>query len=330
MLSSFTPGARDVVPIEASALTSLPSQVVWLDMLEPSPEEVDAVERRLGIAMPTREEMREIEASSRVYEEGEAHVLTTTVLYRADEPPPQTTQVSFILKGGLLLTLRFAAPQPFRTLKQRLERLERHTIQLGSAEEVLFWLLDAIIARHADVMERAQLDVDELSMRIFGAARPGKDAEKPDLIDALARIGRSGDTLSKVRECLHTIDRALLAISATELLPPDCRKEARQRARALSRDVQSLTDQIAFVSSKIELLLEATLGMISIEQTNIIKIFSVLAIVLLPPTLIASIYGMNFALMPELAWPWGYPLALLLMVLSAMVPYVYFKRKGWL
>jgi magnesium transporter len=331
MLYSYRRGAREVVPVEAAALAQLPPEVIWLDMVEPSEAETEAVEHWLGIEMPTREEMREIEASSRVYEADDAAYLTATLLYLADNPPPLTTEVSFILKSHLLVSLRFATPQPFRTLRQRLERLERHaTQQLSTAQGVLLWLIDAIIARLADVMERAQQDIDELSMRIFGAARAEKAGERPDLLEAMARIGRNGATLSKVRESLHTLDRALLAIGVTELLPPDCRKEARQRAKALSRDVQSLTDHVGFVSSKIDLLLEATLGMINIEQTNIIKIFSVLAMVFLPPTLIASIYGMNFDVMPELHWAWGYPLALALMVLAAVIPYAYFKRKGWL
>lgn len=327
MLHSFTRGAREMVPVEAEALAGLPADVVWLDMLEPSAVEVDVVERWLGIEMPTREEMREIEASSRVYEENGAIYLTATLVYHADNPQPQTTQLSFIVKNGLLVTLRFATPQPFRTLRQR---LARYGPGLAGADAVLFWLIDAIIARLADIMERAQLEVEELSTRIFSAAQPAAGAGRPDLLDALGRVGRNGDTLSKVRESLHTLDRVLVALSATQLMSADGRKEARQRAKTLVRDVQSLADQTVFLNSKIEILLEATLGMVNIEQTNIIKIFSVLAIVFLPPTLIASIYGMNFDLMPELHQPWGYPLALVLMVLSAVVPYAYFKRKGWL
>ncbi len=126
------------------------------------------------------------------------------------------------------------------------------------------------------------------------------------------------------------MQRILLGVSTTERLPAGARKDARQRARALNRDVGSLIDHCSFLSNKINLLLDATLGLINIEQTNIIKIFSVLAIVFLPPTLIASVYGMNFAMMPELHQPWGYPFAILLMVLSAILPYLFFKRRRWL
>src|SRR5262249_8238864 len=191
-------------------------------------------------------------------------------------------------------------------------------------------LLDATVARLADVLERVQLDVDELSSRIFGAARPDKAEERPDLLDALERVGRAGDTMSKVRESLHTLHRVLLAVSITESLPPGTKKESRQRAKALNRDVLSLTDQVAFVNTKIDLLLNATLGMINIEQNAIIKIFSVVAVVFLPPTLIASIYGMNFQAIPELRWEIGYPFPLLLMIVSAILPFWSFKRRGWL
>jgi magnesium transporter len=315
------------VPVEPDDVAGLADDVAWIDMRVPSPAEIAAVEQRFGIEMPTREEMREIEASSRVYEEDEALYLTATVVFLSDQPPPRTTEVSFILKRGQLITLRFADPQPFRSMAAR---LDRSGPTLGSGQAVFFWLLDAIVARLADVMERVQSEVDGLSARIFGAARPEKGQEKPDLLDALERIGRAGDTMSKVRESLHTLHRILLAVGITENLPPGTKKEARQRAKALNRDVLSLTDQIGFLNSKIELLLNATLGMINIEQNAIIKIFSVVAVVFLPPTMIASIYGMNFEIMPELHWAVGYPFALGLMVLSAVLPFLYFKRKHWL
>jgi magnesium transporter len=327
MLYCFAKAARASVPVEPEGLAAWAEDPVWVDMQTPTPAEIAAVEQRFGIEMPTREEMREIEASSRVYEEDEALYLTATVVFLADQPPPRTTEISFILKRGHLVTLRFADPQPFRSMTPR---LDRSGPTLGSAHAVFFWLLDGIIARLADVMERVQLDVDGLSARIFGAARPEKGREKPDLLDALERIGRAGDTMSKVRESLHTLQRLLLAVSITETLPPGTKKEARQRAKALNRDVLSLTDQVAFVNTKVDLLLNATLGMINIEQNAIIKIFSVVAVVFLPPTLIASIYGMNFEIMPELHWLIGYPFALFLMVLSAILPFLYFKRKRWL
>ena len=326
MLAIFRRCRRELEPVTMTG-DAVPADVVWIDMLEPTAEEKALVQRAVGIEMPTREEMREIEASSRVYEEGDGLFMTATLLIHADTPPPNTTEVTFIVVGDRLVTLRYADPQPFRSLRLR---LERHGPSLTGGLAVYFWLMDAAIARLADILERQSLDVDTMSGRIFNAARLPKGEERPDLLEAIEQVGRNGDTASKVRESLHTLQRVLFAISTTEHLPPTLKKDVRSKAKALVRDVQSLTDHAGFLSHKTNLLLDATLGMINIEQNNIIKIFSVVAVVFLPPTLIASIYGMNFQIMPELSWVVGYPFALVLMIVSAIMPYLYFKRRGWL
>ncbi len=329
MLGTFKRHGRALETVQLRPGLDLAEEIVWVDLLTPTMEEKRFIEGALGIEVPTREEMREIEASSRVYEEGEALYLTATVPVNADEPSPTSTEITFIVKQDRLVTLRYAEPRPFRGVSSR---LERQGALLPNGVAVLFWLLDAIIARLADVLERVTADMDGLSHEIFASAtsKPGASHERPDLVQALARIGRDGDTASKVRDSLLTLQRILLGVSTSERLPAGARKEVRQRARALTRDIGSLTDHCGFLSSKINLLLDATLGLISIEQTNIIKIFSVLAIVFLPPTLIASVYGMNFAAMPELHWRWGYPFAIVLMVLSAILPYLFFKHRRWL
>jgi magnesium transporter len=329
MLATLSRFAREYQVVEASPEGELAPEVIWIDLRAPSPEEVRFVEQVLGIAMPSREEMQELEASSRVYEESEALFLTATVLVHADEPPPATTEITFVLKGDRLVTLRYEDPQPFRTLRSR---LERSGAGLGTGQAVFFWLVEQIVARHSDILEKTDLEVDTLSSTIFGAAsKNGKDtAAQPDLVDTVERIGRSGDTTAKLRESLLTLQRVLLAVGVSELAAVGNRKDTRARAKALVRDVQSLLDHTTFLSQKIGFLLEATLGLINIEQNKIIKIFSVVAVVFLPPTLIASIYGMNFEYMPELAWPLGYPFAVILMLLSAVLPYLLFKRRGWL
>jgi magnesium transporter len=329
MLATYTRCAREMFVHEQPPEGELPAEVIWFDLRSPSPEEVRFVERALGIAMPSREEMQEIEASARVYEESEALFLTATLLVHADEPPPATTEITFVLKGDRLVTLRYEDPQPFRTLKSRLERAGSG---LGTAQAAFFWLMDQIVARLADILEKTDLDVDELSAEIFGAAakRRAKAGARIDLVRTVDRIGRNGDTAAKLRESILTLQRVLLAVATSQLVLGSNRKEVRARAKALVRDVQSLSDHTTFLSQKTSFLLEATLGLINIEQNNIIKIFSVVAVVFLPPTLIASIYGMNFEFMPELSWPLGYPFALLLMVLSAALPYGLFKQRGWL
>jgi magnesium transporter len=322
MLSLFAKRDRIGRAVEPAALTEALAEAIWIDMLQPTAEEIQAVEAALEIAMPTREEMREIEASSRVYEETEAVYLTASLPVNAETDAPELTEVSFILKGDRLVTLRYAEPQPFKTLAQRLER--QGGFEHG--ESAFFWLVDAIVARLADLLERAAVDVDNLAAEVFRAA----DGERPDLVAAIARVGRAGQLSGRVRESLLTLNRILLFVGQAGSLPIAMRKDARTRAKSLNRDVVSLSAHADFVSNKVTFALDATLGLINIEQTKIIKIFSVLAMVFLPPTLIASIYGMNFEVMPELQWPLGYPFALVLMVISAVVPYLFFKRRGWL
>ncbi len=328
MLAIFQQGGRALTEVDPATAVDLPEQTVWLDLFQPTPEEIAFVDRMLAIELPTRDEMREIEASARVYEADGALFLTATMLVHVDRPPPDTSEITFVLKGEMLVTLRYADPQPFRGMPAR---IERHGPAMHSGLTVLLWLVDQIVARTADVLERAALDIDLLSREIFGAANAHKPKrERINLLEAIERIGRSGDTATRDRECLLTLARVVLAVSAWESVPPAHRKEARARAKAIHRDIASLTDHATFLANKISLLLDATLGMINIEQTNIIKIFSVLSIVLLPPTLIASIYGMNFEFMPELHWRLGYPLSVALMLLSAFVPFWYFRRRGWL
>jgi magnesium transporter len=311
----------------AQAGDAVPEGAVWLDLLEPTPAEERTVEQLLGVEVPTREEMREIEASSRLYQENGALYLTLTAVTRSESARPETSAITFILAGGRLATLRYADLLSFRTF---VAYAEKHAGAGDSAPLVLAGLLEAIVERIADVLERIGGELDALSAGIFAPPDPARRAadSSRDLRALMQQIGRSGDLLSKARESLASQSRllAFLQQTATTGLAED----QRARHHNLTRDVASLADHAAFINSKISLLLDATLGLINIEQNNIIKIFSVASVVFLPPTLIASIYGMNFRHMPELDWPVGYPLALGLMVASAILPYVYFRHRGWL
>jgi magnesium transporter len=300
-------------------------QTVWIDLLNPTPEEEDRVEKALKIDVPTREEQQEIEVSSRLYQENGAHFMTATVVYHADQAEPAMTPVTFILAGPRLITVRYAEPRAFSIFAARCNRSEP---DLKNGAAVLIGLIETIIDRLADFIERIQVEVDGLSHTIF--AIKGGVASRQRRFDVLLRaIGSEGEITSKARESAHSLGRLLtfLAHAANE------RKEEKPlqaRIRTAARDVGSLTDHVTFLAGKIIFLLDATLGMINIQQNDIIKIFSVAAVVFLPPTLLASIYGMNFRHMPELDWVFGYPFALILMVLAAVLPYIYFKRKGWL
>lgn len=301
----------------------LPEGAVWVDLISPDDDMIAAVERQLGIDLPSREEMREIETSSRVREEEEGLYLTATVISKSDTDAPERTAISFILAGQRLVTLRHAEPAPFGTFAAY---LLRHPQACASGDLLLIGLLEAIVDRLADILERAGDEVDSLSRRVFLAddARPGS----LDFHETLRHTGKIGDLLSKARESLATLARVFTFLA--QAFAESASKERRNRIRTLSLDAQSLSDYLAFLSNKVSFLLEATLGMINIEQSNIIKLFSVMAVVFLPPTLVATIYGMNFHVMPELDWPLGYPLALLVMLASAVLPYLFFKWKRWL
>jgi magnesium transporter len=191
-------------------------------------------------------------------------------------------------------------------------------------------LLEAIIDRIADALETVGTEVDGLSREVFRNKAANVSKKTRDLRSVIEQIGSKGDFLTMIRESLLSIARHVAYYSALDTAEHRMNKDARQRAKLVQRDVAFLSDHASFLSSKIDFLLDATLGLINLEQSQTIKIFSVAAVVFLPPTLVASIYGMNFESMPELEWLLGYPLALGLMLLSAALPYLYFKRRGWL
>jgi magnesium transporter len=319
--------AADGILVPRDGTNGLSDATAWIDLLNPTREEDLLVEQTLGIAVPTREEMAEIEASSRLYHEGGAHYMTAVVLSQSGAPnePPAATPITFILAGDRLVTVRYAEPRGIAIFLSRMQKGD--TPCVGGAA-VLVGLLEAIIDREADRVERIQAEVDQLSQSIF-AVKGGERTRARRFDVGIRAIGREGELTSKSRESLLTLGRLLTYLGHVMTERGDD-KALRARVKTAQRDVQSLADHIGYLSAKITFLLDATLGMISNEQNTIIKIFSVLAVALMPPTLVGTIYGMNFRHMPELSWLFGYPMALGLMVVSAVVPWLYFKRKGWL
>ncbi|WP_199257921.1 magnesium/cobalt transporter CorA [Paracoccus binzhouensis] len=305
--------------------SELPESMVWIDLVNPSDAEEDDLEKRLGIDIPTREEMEEIEISSRLYNEDGASFMTATLPAQADGDDPQMQAVTFVLTGNRLVTIRYHEPRAFKTFPMRAEKVP---MGCETGEGVLIALLEAIVDRLADILERAGRDIDGISRDVF-QHKGAKPTKSQDFQKVLETIGRKGDLTSNIRDSLVTLER-LVGFLGQGAMQRKSGKDVRERIKTLARDVRSLADHASFLSQKITFLLDATLGMINIEQNAIIKIFSVAAVVFLPPTLIASIYGMNFQFMPELDEVYGYPMALGLMVLSAILPYVYFKRRGWL
>src|SRR5436305_1921194 len=326
MLSIFTPSGFVLRKAVAVDLAAPPDNAVWIDLVNPTAQEDRAVERLAGIAVPTREDMQEIEISSRLYVENGARYMTATLMCHADTDNPKTTAVTFILASHRLVTVRYDLPKPFTLVENKLARSCAPGI---TGEMVLMELLDAVIDRNADILERAGADMDMISHQIFepeGAARTGHARRYSDILIA---IGRKGDLTSKVRESLVSIGRLVAFLSAS-VEGVKWSKEMREQLKTMQRDVASLSDHASYLSNKITFVLDAMLGVVNLEQNNIIKLFSVMAVVLMPPTLIASIYGMNFKIMPELEWQHGYPMALVMMVAAAVLPYMFFKWKKWL
>ena len=322
MLWVYVPRGTCLERIPVTSDADVPENALWFDLVNPSQQEDKIVERRVGIAVPTREEMQEIEVTSRLYVENGARYMTATLMCQSDTDTPKTTAVTFILSGHRLITVRYDEPRPFMIVGSKLAR----ACPTGAnGESVLMELLDAVIDRAADILERIGAEVDQVSHDIFEPEAEQKRSHQ----DILKTIGRKGDLTSKVRESLVSINRVLLYL-ANEADSMRWAKETRSQLRGMQRDVQSLSDHATYLSNKITFLLDAMLGVVFIEQNNIIKIFSIAAVVLMPPTLVASIYGMNFKHMPELDWTLGYPLAILLMLAAAALPYFIFKWKKWL
>jgi magnesium transporter len=286
-------------------------------------QEDKLVEALLGVEVPTCEEMQEIEVSSRLNVENGARYMTATLMSRAPTATPRTKPVTFILSAHRLCTVRYDDPRPFAIVEHKLARSCSPKV---SGESVLMDLLDAVVDRSADIQERIGVEVDQISHLIFEP----DDTETMSYNGVLKALGRMGDLTSKGRESQGSVGR-LLSFLANEAQGMKWSKDSRLHVQSMQRDIISLADHATFLAGKITFLLDAMLGVVNIQQNAIIKIFSIAAVVFMPPTLVASIYGMNFKSgMLELDWELGYSFALTLMVLAAVVPLWIFKWKKWL
>ncbi|WP_337187431.1 magnesium transporter CorA family protein [Phenylobacterium sp.] len=293
------------------------SDVVWIDLLRPTREEELAVEAALGLDLPTPSEMAALEPSSRLYQEHGATFLTATLLARSAAEAPFGAPVTFVLAKGLLVTLRYHDFRAFTVFAGR--ACVEVDADGGSA---FLGLLDAVIERLAQVLDETGHRVEEASAAIF--ERPKAGNFRP----MLTGLAKAQSLTALARSSLVSLARML---SFAALAPRIAgAAEARAHLDSLQRDAQSLSEHASQQSAHVAFLLDAALGLINIEQNGIIKFFSVVAVVFMPPTLIASIYGMNFRVMPELGWALGYPAAVLAMVVAAALPVLWFKHRGWL
>jgi len=291
--------------------------VVWIDLLKPTREEELAVEAALGVDMPTREEMAALEPSSRLYQEGGATFMTATLLARSHENKPFGTPVTFVLAKGLLVTLRYEELRSFTVFSGRALEEEK-----TNGAETLLGLLDAVIERLAQVLDDTGHSVEDASSAIFD--RPPAGNFRP----LMTSLAQAQSVTALARGSLVSVGRLLgfAALAHDIATQPACRAHL----DTLKQDTQSLTEHSSHQSAHVAFLLDAALGLINIEQNGIIKFFSVVAVVFMPPTLVASIYGMNFDVMPELHWTLGYPLAIVMMLVAGILPVLWFKRRGWL
>ncbi len=329
-VSDITSALPDEARIAAAAACDPDNlrRAVWIDLLNPTLAEEKAVQQALRLEIPTREEMQEIESSSRLYREEEALFLTANFLYGVDTGEYGSTAISFVLTNTTLVTVRYATPKAFSVFSARAQR--HPATLLATPDAVMLHLFEQIVDRLADILERVGADMDRASQQTFrGARADAKATTRGDRMkDTLITLGQVGEVTTRTSETLLGLNRILAFVGAEKASA--IRKENQPLIKTLVRDVRSLVEHASFLNGKAQFLLDAVLGVINVEQNNIIKTFTVASVALMPPTLIASIYGMNFKFMPETEWVVGYPIALVLMVVSAILPVLYFRRKGWL
>ena len=319
--------ARSVVGDEGDAASAEQvSDGVWIDLLRADEHERALAEQATGLRVPAIADLSEIESSSRLSTEGGALYLSTPMHYVDADGMPHTAPLGFVLSDKYLMTVRFTKAPVFDAYARQLQVKDKRPCSVTA----FIGLLEAMVDRLADVLENLGAGLDVISRRVF---RPEDRRTTPSKTDVQLRatlrsIGRFGERLSSLRDSLLGVQRIVLytAETASGWIPPG----TRPRLKTLRQDIASLSDYDTQLSNKVQFLLDATLGFISIEQNNGIKVLTVVSVVGVPPTLVASIYGMNFKWIPELQWEYGYFYGLAVIVASAVLPLIWFKKKGWI
>ncbi len=312
---------------EVSVTDALPNDSIWIDLIDPEPSEEKYIERALNIEAPTEEEMDKFEVISPFYLENGVNYMTITVVDKASEDYPDSTAITFILTEKSLITTRY---DKFKSVDYLNSWLLRNKKRNYSPEYILTILVEFIVNSCADILEETGNEIDSLLKLVFEKQIDKKKHASNFYNDIIRQIGNIGNILSKSIESLVSINRMMIYFSQIDDAKYMSKKESRLRIKHISREINSLTEYANSLSQRNSFLLDATLGMISVEQNMIIKVFTVAAAVFMPPTLIASIYGMNFQHMPELSWSLGYPLSIVGIIVSGIIPYIFFKKKGWL
>jgi magnesium transporter len=323
-------GADGDVEVDLNG-SDLPMGALWIDLLDPTEAEIAFLRRAAHLDLPSRAQLSEVESTSRLRNIDDTLYLSLPVVYRLPSGEPRAAPVGLILSKDRLVTVRFDELKSFDSFRERVDRGE---ITRLSTAGIFVALLEAIVDRLADVLEEVGADLDATADRVFADAPDRstttarqKKAEDHQLRATLKRVGTRRQLVSKVRATLLGIARIVPYVEAegAEWLPP----EAKARLDAVKADVTSLDEYEVHLSDKVQFVLDASLGLISIEQNDTFKVLTVASVVGIPPTLIASMYGMNFKNMPELDWHYGYAWGLFLIAASAILPALFFKVKGW-
>jgi magnesium transporter len=328
MLRVLSAGAAHPEALGAVPDPARLAEAAWIDLLDPSDAEREAVEQATGLIMRSRADLSEIENSSRLYAHDQTLYLSLPLAVGRPRGESSTSPLGFVLTPERLVTIRFARLPAFDAYMDQPSR--GHGMGVGCSH-VFIELIERLTDTMADTLELIRDELDMVSHSIFrpgSATNDGPSRDSTVLRDALQTVGRCGDLVSRVRDTLLGIGRIVQYVSpaAAQWITP----ELRQRLKTLRADIASLSDYDGHLSSKVQLLLDAILGLITIAQSNIIKVMTVVGVIGVPPTLIASVYGMNFEYMPELKLHYAYPVVMIAIVASALLPLMWFKRRGWL
>jgi magnesium transporter len=319
-------GTTGIMPVARKVLEAaepVPPGAVWLDMVEPTVSEDQKVELFIGCKVPSRADPDFTEPPESYAENGVRYLHGSFV--SEPEGTPDVTGVTFVLTPTTLVTVRYDPGDAFELFGQKLCKSGAQTLH---PDAVAVGLVNTIVNRSARALNKVGVELDSIASTVFRAK--GDQSARSKIYSAtLDALGREDEKISSLRESLVSIERLLLFL-LSEGRSADAPKPVREATKAALRDMQSLEQDASFKAQKVQFLLDATLGLINLAQNDIIKLFSVLAVIFMPPTVIASIYGMNFKAMPELEWRWGYPFAILLMIAAAIGPYLFFRWKKWL
>jgi len=328
VLEFYSFAAAGKIEVDLDGKT-IPPAASWIDAFRPERREIDFLERALGIEVPTLAELSEIESSSRLYRDKDHLFLSTPTHFRTVGGMPRTTPLGFVLSKDTLLTIRF---KPLRSFDQLHDLLKKQAIGLPGGLGALVAVLESIVEHSADELEVIASDLDAISDAIFDGEdeRRKDDRTRPTgdhLRQVLRKIVRTGDHAAKISDILLGMARMIPFVTANNVEPlsTDCKA----RLKSLQRDIGSLSDYEKRLTEQTQFLLDATLGLTNIDQNDIFRILTAVSVVGIPPTFITSLYGMNFKIMPELDWTYGYAFALGVIALSAILPAIWFKRKGW-